>query len=242
MSSGFSNKPKILRGAFVEYGLSLPPLFVVFQFNPLQLARQRKLSIKAPGDTSGEEASAGDEQRARSRSSGASLRRFHQSEQDLLAIRDNQIVDLEEESLRLDLRFDATDGLEAGDPIAEQYGVAPQIATLESMVLPKEESLLGELLDRLSPGGFSSIRSANPPLILFVWGRKRILPVNIHGLTITESEFSTELNPVRATVRVELSVIEGDNVFSTYSRGMREGMTALNMSGVLNVTNIVIPG
>ena len=34
MADGFPNKPKILRGAFVEFGLSLPPLFVVFQFNP----------------------------------------------------------------------------------------------------------------------------------------------------------------------------------------------------------------
>jgi hypothetical protein len=31
MSSGLPYKPKILRGAFVEYGLSIPPLFVVFQ-------------------------------------------------------------------------------------------------------------------------------------------------------------------------------------------------------------------
>src|SRR5690606_22674403 len=39
MPSGFQNQPKILRGAFVEYGLSIPPLFVVFQFNPVQLSR-----------------------------------------------------------------------------------------------------------------------------------------------------------------------------------------------------------
>ncbi len=29
-----TTSPKILRGAFIEYGISLPPLFVVFQFNP----------------------------------------------------------------------------------------------------------------------------------------------------------------------------------------------------------------
>ena len=37
MPGGFKNKPKILRGAFVEFGLSIPPLFVVFQFNPVHL-------------------------------------------------------------------------------------------------------------------------------------------------------------------------------------------------------------
>jgi hypothetical protein len=45
--SGFSNKPKKLRGAFVEYGLSIPPLFVVFQFNPEQLTRSRSINIAA---------------------------------------------------------------------------------------------------------------------------------------------------------------------------------------------------
>jgi len=48
MSDGFPNKPKILRGAFVEFGLSLPPLVVVFQFNPLQLTRNRSLTFAVP--------------------------------------------------------------------------------------------------------------------------------------------------------------------------------------------------
>src|SRR6266851_9690294 len=48
MPDGFPNKPKILRGAFVEYGLSIPPLFVVFQFNPVQLTRNRSLSFSPP--------------------------------------------------------------------------------------------------------------------------------------------------------------------------------------------------
>ena len=48
MSDGFPNKPRILRGAFVEFGLSLPPLVVVFQFNPLQLTRNRSLTFTAP--------------------------------------------------------------------------------------------------------------------------------------------------------------------------------------------------
>ena len=39
---------EILRGAFVEFGLSLPPLIVVFQFNPLTISRSRTASIVAP--------------------------------------------------------------------------------------------------------------------------------------------------------------------------------------------------
>src|SRR3954466_1546976 len=53
MSDGFPNKPRILRGAFVEFGLSLPPLVVVFQFNPLQLIRNRTLSFAVPNPPTG---------------------------------------------------------------------------------------------------------------------------------------------------------------------------------------------
>ena len=38
MPGGFTNQPKILRGAFVEFGLSVPPLFVVFQIPPAAAA------------------------------------------------------------------------------------------------------------------------------------------------------------------------------------------------------------
>src|SRR5215467_5551634 len=44
MAGGFSNQPKILRGAFVEFGISIPPMIVVFQFNPLTISRTRAAS------------------------------------------------------------------------------------------------------------------------------------------------------------------------------------------------------
>ena len=39
MPGGFSNQSKLLKGAFVEYGLSIPPLIVTFQFNPITISR-----------------------------------------------------------------------------------------------------------------------------------------------------------------------------------------------------------
>ena len=65
------------------------------------------------------------------------------------------------------------------------------------MVYPKDESLLGAALGALLGGskGFSFTRGANPPLVLFIFGRKRVLPVNINSMNITETEFSTDLNP-----------------------------------------------
>lgn len=231
MPGGFSNKPKILRGAFVEYGISLPPLVVVFQFNPIQLTRNRSLTFSVPSsETSG--------------GASTSLRKFHERHDDLTDLRDAQQVQVQEESIGLEIRLDATDKLNEGDTITEQFGVAPQLATLELMVHPKGESLIGQALGALlgSPGGFSFTKGENPPLILFIWGRKRVLPVNINSMNITETEFSTDLNPIRATVAVNLTVIEGKNIPYMYSKAMKEAMSVLNLANITDIADVVIPG
>lgn len=232
--SGFSNKPKILRGAFVEYGLSIPPLFVVFQFNPVQLSRSRTQSFSVPGSARGE---------GRTPQS-VSLRDYHQRFDDLSEIRDAQQVRIQEESVNFEIRLDATDDLNDGDAITEQFGIAPRLSTLELMVHPKDESLLGAALGTLlgSPGGFSFTKKPNPPMILFIWGRKRVLPVNINSLSIAESEFSTDLNPIRATVSVNLTVIEGKNLAYMYTKAMMEAMSVLNLANIADIADVVIPG
>ncbi len=247
MPGGFKNKPKILRGAFVEYGLSLPPLIVPFQFNPVQLTRNRNISYTAPNDVvPTQEGESEDSRQRRSTRSQTSLRQFHQGpfpdQDDLIAIRDQQRVSVQEESMSFEIRLDATDKLNDGDAITEQFGIAPQLATLELMTYPKEESLLGELLSMLSSSGFSFTRGDNPPMILFIWGRKKIMPVNINSMNITETEFSTDLNPIRATVSVSLTVIEGTNTPYTYTKAMKEVMSVLNIANLVNITDVVIPG
>jgi hypothetical protein len=232
MPDGFSNKPKILRGAFVEYGLSLPPLAVVFQFNPLQLTRNRNLSFSAPN----------------SGGSGAGrdgLKQLHQKEPEdqdsLIDIQGKQIVDIKEETISFEVRLDATDKLNDRDPITEKFGVAPQLATLELMVYPKTESLAGKVLSLLSENAFSFTRGDNPPVILFIWGQ-RVLPVNITSLNITETEFSTTLYPIRATAAVSLTVIEGNSIPYLYSKVLRETLSAVHLASITDVANVIIPG
>src|SRR4051794_28718926 len=197
MPDGFGNRPRILRGAFVEYGLAVPPSMVVFQFNPVELARHRSIGISVseslmPGD--GEDR----------------LRRYHQSQGNLAKVRDAQTVTVAEETISLSVRLDATDALDEGDGMAETFGVLPRLATLELMVVPRSESLIASLAaDAPAPRtGYRFPPAANPPLILFIWGRKRVIPVNITGLTITETLFDTTLTPIRATVAVEMTAIE----------------------------------
>lgn len=238
MSDGFPNKPKILRGAFVEFGLSLPPLVVVFQFNPLQLTRSRSLTFAAPNPP----APAGGKPAGQTPT--RTLRQFHGQFSDLLDLQKQQLVTVQEQGINFDIRLDATDKLDDGDAITEQFGIAPQIATLEQMVCPKDESLLGAALGALLGGaeGFSFTRGANPPLVLFIFGRKRVLPVNINSMNITETEFSTDLNPTRASVAVNLTVIEGKSVPYLYSKAMTEAMSVLNLANISNIANVAIPG
>ncbi|NIM10467.1 MAG: hypothetical protein GTO45_00615, partial [Candidatus Aminicenantes bacterium] len=89
--------------------------------------------------------------------------------------------------------LDASDKLDEGDIITQQFGIAPQLAALEMLVHPKDENLLAQLPSFiLAPTkGFSFSKKDNPPMVLFIWGRKRVLPVNITSMNVTETEFST---------------------------------------------------
>jgi hypothetical protein len=222
-----------MRGAFVEFGLSIPPLVVGFQFNPLQLSRNRTLTFSMPAEAG---------------TGNITLRDFHQREEfaSLSRLRDAQQVNINEETLSFDIRLDATDKLNEGDTVTELYGIAPQLATLERMVEPKSEGLIGKVLDALLPGGFSFTGVTKPPMILFVWGRKRILPVNINSMQTAETEFNANLAPLPATVAVSLPVIEGPNAAYQFSHGMKETLSGLHLSrlaanAITDIKDIVIP-
>ena len=177
------------------------------------------------------------------------LRDFHQPIRDLTEVRDTQQVNMGPESLSFDIRLDATDQLNDGDPLAAMFGIAPRLATLELMMEPKSESLMGKAIDiarqALGVGGstaFSFTGTTKPPLVLFIWGPTRVLPVNIDSLEITESEFSPTLVPTRATVTVNLTVIEGENPLYKYTKAIREQMSLLNLANAPDITDVIIPG
>ena len=235
--SGFSNQPKILKGAFVEYGISIPPLIVAFQFNPVTISRDRTNTFNVPGYI---------QQWSKEQGGGnISLREYHQREEcgKLENLRDLQDVNVGSETISFDIRLDATDKLDEGDLIAEQFGIAPQMSTLELMMYPKEESLAGMAISELlgPTAGHTFTGTEKPPMILFVWGRKKVLPVNLTSMKVKEEEFSTDLNPIRATISVSLTVIEGPSAPYKYSKGMKEAMSALNLANLTEVANVIVP-
>jgi hypothetical protein len=97
--------------------------------------------------------------------------------------------------------------LDASDQpdIPSEFGIHPQLATLEMLVNPTSGQLkTNQALARL---GTLEITPVETPLTLFVWGAKRVMPVRLTELTITEEAFDADLNPYRATVGIGLRVL-----------------------------------
>lgn len=218
----FPIRPKLLRGALVEYGLSLPPLLFAFQFNPETLSRGRTASLRSGGA-----GGSGDDTGCRERSEA--------QERSMLAE-----ATVSAETLSLTLQLDATDDLNDGDGLARQFGIGPQLSVLELMIYPKTDQLLGLPLGNLIGGEsqFGSQQAKVIPILLFIWGRKRVLPVVMTSMRITEQEFFPDLNPKRAEVAVELTVLEGMNPPYLYSHGWRMALGAMNLGNIGDLLDV----
>jgi hypothetical protein len=110
-----------------------------------------------------------------------------------------------QETIRIEVEFDATDGLAAGNGLVTSLGIHPALAALERLVYPGSISVIAnEALLRM---GVMEVVSPMAPLTLFVWSLKRVLPVMISDFSITEEAFDPALNPIRAKATLGLRVL-----------------------------------
>jgi len=109
------------------------------------------------------------------------------------------------EGIKLDCVFDATDDLETGDTVAAENGLHPRLAALEMLIYPETATVIANSV--LLALGTVEILPAKGPFTIFIWGRQRILPVRLAGVTITEEAFDPNLNPIRAKVGLDLKVL-----------------------------------
>ena len=116
------------------------------------------------------------------------------------------------ESIKLEAEIDATDALEFPEQNANalQFGIAPQLALLEALVNPSVAEL--QTLAALSSSGTLEIVPPEAPLVLFVWGAARVVPVRVTEFSITEEAFDPQLNPLRAKVSLGLRVMSTDDL------------------------------
>lgn len=220
--SDFPIRPKLLRGAFVEYGFSVPPLVFAFSFNPETLSRGRTATYE-PGEAGAEGSACRDRSEAQERSRLAG-------------------VSTTAETIGLTLRLDATDKLDEADFVTREMGVGPQLSVLELLSYPKTDQLFGFPIGNLLGGDdqFGAARATTIPIVLFIWGRKRVMPVVITSLQITEQEFYPNLTPKRAEVVLQLKVLEGFNPPFLYSHGWRSTLAMSNLANIRDVLDVVL--
>ena len=117
------------------------------------------------------------------------------------------------ETIKLDAEIDAADQLEKPDqnPSTVQYGIAPQLAALETLIYPASATLQNNYA--LSQQGALEIMPMLAPMSLFVWSASRIVPVRITDFSVTEEAFDPSLNPLRAKVSLGLRVLSIDDLF-----------------------------
>jgi hypothetical protein len=109
------------------------------------------------------------------------------------------------ETITLSIEIDATDQLEQANPLATTMGIYPTLAALEMLLYPKSAVVIANTI--LSLIGTVEVIPVEAPMTLFVWGLKRVLPVRLTSLSITEEAHDQSLNPIRAKVELSLSVL-----------------------------------
>jgi len=150
------------------------------------------------------------------------------------------------ETIKLDAEIDATDQLEFPDQNTNtvQYGVAPQLSALETLVYPPSATLQNNF--NLSQQGTLEIMPMLAPMSLFVWSASRIVPVRLTDFSITEEAFDPALNPIRAKVSLGMRVLSVDDLHFTDKGGslymvyqkQKETLAQLSPSGTFSAIGI----
>ena len=113
------------------------------------------------------------------------------------------------ETIKAELILDAADNLADGAELEAELGIYPRLASLESLLYGNSEIVLANQV--LKTVGVTTIMPVKLPFVLFVWGWKRIVPVSLKSLEVTEESFDAKLTPLRAKVALDMTVLTYDD-------------------------------
>lgn len=114
------------------------------------------------------------------------------------------------ETIKCEIEIDATDQLAEGHSTTLSLGIQPQLSMLELLLYPSSTTLIAN--EVLSLAGTIEILPMESALTVFAWGSKRVTPVRITEMEITEQAFDPQLNPIRAKVSLGLRVLSINDV------------------------------
>lgn len=144
----------------------------------------------------------------------------------------------------------------ASNPVAAVLATASgayiHLAALEMLQYPmaSASALLGQVSAALGSAGAGAsstpaitVPASQVPVVLFVWGPQRIVPVRITQLNITEKLYDELLNPVHAEAQISLRVLTPDelaavqgpmrdvaNIAYVYTQGLRQVQATANLA------------
>ena len=114
------------------------------------------------------------------------------------------------ETISMTVEVDATDQLEAGDPVAAVSGIAPQLSAMEMLLYPSSSLVIANTALLLA--GTIEILPPEGPLTVLVWLPGRAVPIRLESLEITEQAFAPSLVPIRASVALSAKVLTYDDL------------------------------
>lgn len=145
-----------------------------------------------------------------------------------------------------------TDPIGAG--LGEISGVYTRLAALELLQFPSSSTssgligqvsaAIGALASGTSAGDsqLQAVPASQVPVVLFIWGPLRIVPVRVTALSVTEKLFDGLLNPTHAEAQVTLSVLTPDDLADVpepmrtlamtaydYTQGLRQAQALANI-------------
>lgn len=118
----------------------------------------------------------------------------------------NRVNGPPDETISFTVEIDAADQLERPDENATTVanGLHPIIAALEGLLYPPYPLVIAN--EAMALAGSAFIQGEQAPLVLLVWGPRRVLPVQIDSLSIREQAFDQQLNPIRVQVEMQARV------------------------------------
>ncbi|MFF5505085.1 hypothetical protein [Streptomyces roseolus] len=116
------------------------------------------------------------------------------------------------ETFRIDAELDATDQPDAagGSAPAADSGLFGMLSALETAVSPTVEQLTRQ--NDLAARGILEIAPVQAPLPVLVLGPRRVLPVRMLDIDVTEEAYDGELTPIRARVTLTVRILTVDDV------------------------------
>lgn len=175
------------------------------------------------------------------------------------------------ESFSFTVAVDANDEIADGSAptaaIAEVSGVYSRLAAIEMLLYPTAPSgggLLGavsaaaaSLTSDASSGPTTQVPASAMPVVLFIWGPGRIVPVRVTGLTINEKLYNGTLSPTHAEAQLALRVLTPTelawagksedpmatlaSMAYTYTQALREALALANLANAAESIIGMIP-